>query len=293
MESENKVEKGNNQKIILIIIIIALLIGGGIGFILLNKENNKQPDTPINQEEIENKKPEDTIAKEIHLKTDIRSLIYYSFGLTTVFDSDSFADRYVEMLAPYGTLNKVSTAIIIAVGDTRGEDRTFTYDDLSKNMKSIIPKEEFETQYENYNRIDEKTVKQYYKKLFGEEMPKQEQTLKEGLYYDSVDNYFYLDRKMWWSSNYAHIVYINRIEEQGDKAYAYINVGNVKSMASSIGPGYTVDIYNDFSGDNFVETKEVPIEIDETNYTKYQEYKYTFKKADENGNYYLVSIDKN
>ena len=118
--------------------------------------------------------------------------------------------------------------------------------------------------------------------------------INEEIIYDSVINSIYFDKKHQLFilgdkkvATNGLIVYINRIEYNNELAYAYVNVGN--TYLGATGPGYIRKIYNGYNQNELVIEGE-NITIDESNYKKFKEYKYTFQK-DEEGNYYFLSIE--
>ena len=87
--------------------------------------------------------------------------------------------------------------------------------------------------------------------------------------------------------------YINRFVVDGDKIYLYVNYGISKEAGSY--PNVKVTIYKDLDYKD-VYKSEMSLKaandfrINESNYSNFSEYKFTFKK-DSNNNYYFVSIE--
>ncbi len=78
-------------------------------------------------------------------------------------------------------------------------------------------------------------------------------------------------------------LYKNKFTTKDDNAYVYVNIGYA-TLADDTSTYGDITRIEENTSENF--------SINESNYTKYSEYKYTFKK-DSNDNYYFVSVEKN
>ena len=133
-------------------------------------------------------------------------------------------------------------------------------------------------------------VKEAYKTIFNEDLSEPEEGWQGKIYYTTN---FYYDRVNHAFLHYLfyasatgpamNSLYMNRIEYQDDYAYVYVNVGS--SQGDEV-------IYNDYDSEDVVEPEVdyKTFKIDETNYMKFKEYKFSFKKNNE-GNYYFVSVE--
>ena len=92
--------------------------------------------------------------------------------------------------------------------------------------------------------------------------------------------------------------YINKYTTKGDEAYVYVNVGMVKADDDS---DNKFIVYSGHRDDSVVveefeyaidDYNNISYEINEGNYEKFDQFKFTFKKDKKTGNYYFVNIKK-
>lgn len=160
-----------------------------------------------------------------------------------------------------------------------------TYENMSDEAKEI-----FKPYVEagSINDIAEKqissdNVEERYQLLFGEKV--NNHSIKSCPYftYDSKNNVYYYSRQCGGTSDGTVYLYKNKFTTKDDNAYVYVNIGYA-ALADDTSTYGDITRIEENTLENF--------SINESNYTKYSEYKYTFKK-DSNNNYYFVSVEKN
>ena len=159
-----------------------------------------------------------------------------------------------------------------------------------KNVR-LTSEEKEATKYKGVStgKINVKDVDNAYQKLFGTKISSYkdiESGTPEFEYNEKKQIYYVYGQ--FPDSYYTPLMYINKMTENSKEAYVYVNVGTYFSDGSS----NLAIIYDDITTKTVIEqSKQTNYKIDETNYKKFSEYKYTFVK-DVNGNYYYSKIEK-
>lgn len=161
---------------------------------------------------------------------------------------------------------------------TKGNN--YDYNSTSDNVKETIKSK---LNWCNLQTISEADVNSVYKKIFGEDVKEFVDVYScPALTHDTNNHVYYKGGVVCgYETAEFNLFYINHIEEEGDLAYAYVNVGR------------RVDgvVYNDYNSENIVfEGVDYTFKIDKSNYEKFKEYKYTFHKNSDGG-YYFVSVE--
>ncbi len=321
-------EEYKKQRLIITIMVLIVLLFSTITLIFFVnrkikvKKEPKQEQEKIEQETIEQeeqeeekKQPEETKIKEetktpvqdcgeVDFKTNIFNIVHYLSGglilkedcnyilLTQEsFNSNKYrVDRFIRM-TDYTIDSKIALALRITPSNEEIE-----YKLLSENVKaekskiselngSPAPTDDTKIHSKSFEK-----VKKVYKTVFGEELEEPEDGWNRFIlysikYYYDKKNHSFVDVTPGASAaGYGvDFVYINRVEYIDDYAYVYLNVGHTEGDDNA---------YNGYSTEEIVEANidYKTYKIDETNYKKFKEYKYTFKKSSE-GNYYFVSVE--
>ena len=132
-------------------------------------------------------------------------------------------------------------------------------------------------------QVSAESVEERYQLLFGEKVSNHSLKNCPMYTYDSKNNVYYYSRQCGGTGDGTVYLYKNKFTTKDDNAYVYVNIGYATSADDTSTYGDITKIEENISED---------FSINESNYTKYSEYKYTFKK-DSNNNYYFVSVEKN
>lgn len=270
-------EKKNNGGLIAIIIILLVALLGVIfyvaydkGLIFSNDNKVEDNDVPTNEEEENN-----YIEKEITANDTIQKL-----------------NSMIELLAPKCNLSRGN--FYEKMFASKEDKLKITFESLSDKFTELTQEEKTAqgcTEYTQCHKISADEVVAQYKQLFGEELKTFENVYNKcpSYEYNSNNNVYY--RKAGGcggTCGYTHLSYINRYMEDNNNIYVYVNIGQPDRYTAN-DPLY---IYCDINKEKVCDqTKEDNYVINETNYQKFSEYKYTFEKNND-GTFYYKNLER-
>lgn len=293
MEKEIKEKKSNCSKIVIVILVILLL--GACAYIAYDKLMVKEDNNLTNEKKETTKSDKETVISDNLLINDLSEKITYlntariytgyekfndALNKSIEIDAYNFRDIYDKQLSDDDKLDITLNSL-----EKNYVNLSVTYENMSDEAKEI-----FKPYVEagSINDIDEKqissdNVEERYQLLFGEKV--NNHSIKSCPYftYDSKNNVYYYSRQCGGTSDGTVYLYKNKFTTKDDNAYVYVNIGYA-ALADDTSTYGDITRIEENTLENF--------SINESNYTKYSEYKYTFKK-DSNNNYYFVSVEKN
>ena len=281
-------------------------------FIPANNSNEEQKEIISESiEEIQNqksllKKTYECPNKKEFKTTPYSTLFYIVGGITSytlfdencdyiLFDKDSLNKKRnpIEMnwdsdfrMKDNSDEEKLKLAFLVVYSTNSG--KKIDYDILSDEVKEVV-----NSKLSHYEDIKNylysypyEEVNKVYKKLFGENISNYSHTWLRcnEVVYDKENKVFVeMAGLACGASAGINYLYINREENDGDYKYIYANIGHTEGDDNA---------YNDFSKEDIVirDIDYKTFNIDESNYQLFKEYKFIFKK-DENDNYYFVSFE--
>ncbi len=314
-------EKKNNVGLIAIIaILIVALLGLSFyvaydkGLIFNSEKNNEEND---NQESVEQENSNEMVIQELSTKVDLLSSVR---GI----GSPIIENLYKEEKITY--INEESKKII-AMRATKEESIKITGNaELATTVNSSAKKRGITEEYSSVctNPVDPvngcigttvKSKDEYvsmYHELFNEKLSVESYGNSAGyeVNWDVTDVctiYYYVFgiNKFIEHTGCGAILgypgygtvkdleYNNKYTIDGDYAYVYRNIGYIDKNTNT----NKIEVYSDYSKTKVVEelASEEAVsnyEIGEDNYTQFSEYKFTFKKNNDTGKYYFVSVEK-
>lgn len=293
MEKEIKEKKSNCSKIVILILVILLL--GACAYIAYDKLMVKEDNNLTNEKKETTKSDKETVISDNLLINDLSEKITYlntariytgyekfndALNKSIEIDAYNFRDIYDKQLSDDDKLDITLNSL-----EKNYVNLSVTYENMSDEAKEI-----FKPYVEagSINDIAEKqissdNVEERYQLLFGEKV--NNHSIKSCPYftYDSKNNVYYYSRQCGGTSDGTVYLYKNKFTTKDDNAYVYVNIGYA-ALADDTSTYGDITRIEENTLENF--------SINESNYTKYSEYKYTFKK-DSNNNYYFVSVEKN
>lgn len=293
MEKEIKEKKSNGSKIVIVILVILLL--GACAYIAYDKLMVKEDNNLTNEKKETTKSDKETVISDNLLINDLSEKITYlntariytgyekfndALNKSIEIDAYNFRDIYDKQLSDDDKLDITLNSL-----EKNYVNLSVTYENMSDEAKEI-----FKPYVEagSINDIAEKqissdNVEERYQLLFGEKV--NNHSIKSCPYftYDSKNNVYYYSRQCGGTSDETVYLYKNKFTTKDDNAYVYVNIGYA-ALADDTSTYGDITRIEENTLENF--------SINESNYTKYSEYKYTFKK-DSNNNYYFVSVEKN
>lgn len=293
MEKEIKEKKSNCSKIVIVILVILLL--GACAYIAYDKLMVKEDNNLTNEKKETTKSDKETVISDNLLINDLSEKITYlntariytgyekfndALNKSIEIDAYNFRDIYDKQLSDDDKLDITLNSL-----EKNYVNLSVTYENMSDEAKEI-----FKPYVEagSINDIAEKqissdNVEERYQLLFGEKV--NNHSIKSCPYftYDSKNNVYYYSRQCGGTSDGTVYLYKNKFTTKDDNAYVYVNIGYA-ALADDTSTYGDITRIEENTLENF--------SINESNYTKYSEYKYTFKK-DSNNNYYFVSVEKN
>ena len=300
---EEKSKKNKGKGLIVALVIAIVIILGLVGYICYDKGiilyKNKNKETT----NIEEEKVEEVVEKEItdeNTKQSILDKIYFLNIKTAVIDSPKI-NNYMEFIYPYVrselySANLNSSEKIFAAINSLGkefEPLTVSYENMEASVKEKFKVYSESTYFSSVVRyqISSSKVEQRYKELFGENLLNHKDVGRCPFYtYDSVNNLYYFTSECGGTSASTNALYVNKITTLDDNIYAYVNLAYITPHGDDISSS-TSDIYDGVSNEGkLIETTNDKYNLSE-NYTKFTNYKYTFKK-DSTGNYYFVKVEQ-
>ena len=307
---EAKPPKKKNSGQTIIIIIMILIIVGLVGYICYDKgiifESEKE--NTIEKSEIEENKDEEVeindklLIKDLSEKVadlNVKSVIADYTVISNPSDSSNKIFNYYFRKDIYENNLTSDTKLDIVLNSLIKE-----FENLSisyENMETSI-QEQFKQYVESGNyaqisnviekQVSQKKVEEKYLSLFGEELTNHRTIGICPLFsYDSKNSVYYYSRTCGGTTAGYTYLYKNKFTVKGENAYVYVNLG-FSDGENNVYDGYPSYDNNGNSTTKLVEKETDNFTINESNYSKYSEYKYTFKK-DTTGNYYFVSLEKN
>ena len=293
MEKEIKEKKSNGSKVV--IVILSLLLLGACAYIAYDKLMAKEDNNQTNEKKETTKDGKETVISDNLLINDLSEKITYlntariytgyekfndALNKSIEIDAYNFRDIYDKQLSDDDKLDITLNSL-----EKNYVNLSVTYENMSDEAKEI-----FKPYVEagSINDIAEKqissdNVEERYQLLFGEKV--NNHSIKSCPYftYDSKNNVYYYSRQCGGTSDGTVYLYKNKFTTKDDNAYVYVNIGYA-ALADDTSTYGDITRIEENTLENF--------SINESNYTKYSEYKYTFKK-DSNNNYYFVSVEKN
>ena len=293
MEKEIKEKKSNGSKVVIFILVVLLL--GACAYIAYDKLMVKEDNNQTNEKKETTKDGKETVISDNLLINDLSEKITYlntariytgyekfndALNKSIEIDAYNFRDIYDKQLSDDDKLDITLNSL-----EKNYVNLSVTYENMSDEAKEI-----FKPYVEagSINDIAEKqissdNVEERYQLLFGEKV--NNHSIKSCPYftYDSKNNVYYYSRQCGGTSDGTVYLYKNKFTTKDDNAYVYVNIGYA-ALADDTSTYGDITRIEENTLENF--------SINESNYTKYSEYKYTFKK-DSNNNYYFVSVEKN
>ena len=271
---ENKNDKSKN----IIIVILIIMIIGLAGLIcydkfIVKKENEKPASTTEKKEETTKAEDKEVDITDQNLKKDLSDKVSildrsiddrYPSSRRTIYNLEGITDNQKLRVTLMGSINKVA---------------------------ELTSEEKKKVDVHAVGKISVNDVETIYKKMFGTSISSYEdKTMGCPVFeYNKQQGVYYLLTGCNGLPDESDLSYINRLTQKGNEAYAYVNIG---TLYHDYNNGGKKIIYDDITRKVVIATDvEDNYKIDETNYKKFTEYKYTFTK-DSTGNYYFTKIEK-
>lgn len=270
MEGETKKRKGPIIAIVILIIVIIGLVGV-IGYIAYDK--GVFSDKKTNQATNSDKEVEITDKKLI---TDL----YKKVSILNRSDDSRYPStgRNIYNLTELTSAEKLRKVLM-------GSDK-FSQD---------ITEEDKKTSMDSTHLIAKASVsdiEDLYQQLFGTKITSYSETKSTGcpsFEYNENNKVYYLYGDCSGLEGEVGLIYVNKATKKKNEAYIYVNIGTY--IKDYYGSGEK-NVYDGIEQKTVVDKATTDdYKIDEKNYTKFSEYKYTFTK-DENDNYHFTKIEK-
>lgn len=275
---EKKTEKTKNNKVLVIVlIIVSVLLVGCIGFIIGNSNASKNNDI-VEKDNREEK--EETVSDDVLLKDDLADKIGMLETISTDDNSSYYRSGTIYAKNIKNEELSVSEKLFVVL------ERAY-WDNYGKS--SVTTNYDFGTMGSyGFTQIDVSKVEIAYKKLFGTSLKKSEHqgfnSTCPMFVYDETNQKYYAASECGGTSAYSIETYLNRVTVKGDEAYAYVSLAAIDSEKGII--------YTDYARTKQHSTVETIMGkvINKDNYKEFGEYKYTFKK--DNNNFYFAKLER-
>ena len=293
MEKEIKEKNSNGSKVV--IVILSLLLLGACAYIAYDKLMVKEDNNQTNEKKETKKSDRETVISDNLLINDLSEKVTYlntagiapgyggfadALNKSIEIPSYNFRDIYEKQLSDDDKLDITLNSL-----EQKYVNLSITYENMSDEAKEVF-KSYIETGSINdvvEKQVSAESVEERYQLLFGEKVSNHSLKNCPMYTYDSKNNVYYYSRQCGGTGDGTVYLYKNKFTTKDDNAYVYVNIGYATSADDTSTYGDITKIEENISED---------FSINESNYTKYSEYKYTFKK-DSNNNYYFVSVEKN
>lgn len=272
---EKNENKKSNKVLVVMLVIVTILLVGCVGYIIGSKDNKGEALEENNNEVVE--KTSDDYALNLDIKDKIATLERLS-------NSNEVSDYRTGVIYSKNSKNEeflVSQKLYVVLGKNFDQHRnnspvTTNYDfgvGLDKSSLSQLEVSDIEREYKNLFGV---AIQENQLQSFKEKCPM--------FIYDAPNKKYYAGAECGGTSPYTIQTYVNRITTKGDELYAYVSFA-VSDYENSI-------IYTDYARTKqHSKVTTMPSQIiNENNYKEFGEYKYTFKK--ENNNFYFVKIER-
>ena len=293
MEKEIKEKNSNGSKVV--IVILSLLLLGACAYIAYDKLMVKEDNNQTNEKKETKKSDRETVISDNLLINDLSEKVTYlntagiapgyggfadALNKSIEIPSYNFRDIYEKQLSDDDKLDITLNSL-----EQKYVNLSITYENMSDEAKEVF-KSYIEAGSINdvvEKQVSAESVEERYQLLFGEKVTNHSLKNCPMYTYDSKNNVYYYSRQCGGTGDGTVYLYKNKFTTKDDNAYVYVNIGYATSADDTSTYGDITKIEENISED---------FSINESNYTKYSEYKYTFKK-DSNNNYYFVSVEKN
>lgn len=293
MEKEIKEKNSNGSKVV--IVILSLLLLGACAYIAYDKLMVKEDNNQTNEKKETKKSDRETVISDNLLINDLSEKVTYlntagiapgyggfadALNKSIEIPSYNFRDIYEKQLSDDDKLDITLNSL-----EQKYVNLSITYENMSDEAKEVF-KSYIEAGSINdvvEKQVSAESVEERYQLLFGEKVSNHSLKNCPMYTYDSKNNVYYYSRQCGGTGDGTVYLYKNKFTTKDDNAYVYVNIGYATSADDTSTYGDITKIEENISED---------FSINESNYTKYSEYKYTFKK-DSNNNYYFVSVEKN
>ncbi len=297
-KEERKVKTNSTGKTIIIVILVILIIGLVLYICydkgLIFSSNKNTTSSNIKEELAEN------VEKEITdnlLINDLSQKITYLNTQSVYVGYESFIDdynlsntinRYFFRSNIYETTLTDDEKLDITLNSLLSsyENLSIAYENMDSASQSIF-KPYAETGSVSdiaEKQISQAKVEERYELLFGEKLSNNKNVGKCPMYvYDNVNKVYYYTRVCGGTDERMIYIYKNKFTTKNDEAYVYVNLGNSFDKTS---------IYDGYGKEKLIDSYTENYSINKSNYSKFTEYKYTFKRNSD-GNYYFSKLEKN
>ena len=293
MEKEIKEKNSNGSKVV--IVILSLLLLGACAYIAYDKLMVKEDNNQTNEKKETKKSDRETVISDNLLINDLSEKVTYlntagiapgyggfadALNKSIEIPSYNFRDIYEKQLSDDDKLDITLNSL-----EQKYVNLSITYENMSDEAKEVF-KSYIEAGSINdvvEKQVSAESVEERCQLLFGEKVSNHSLKNCPMYTYDSKNNVYYYSRQCGGTGDGTVYLYKNKFTTKDDNAYVYVNIGYATSADDTSTYGDITKIEENISED---------FSINESNYTKYSEYKYTFKK-DSNNNYYFVSVEKN
>ncbi len=300
-------EKKKNPLMIVLVIGLILVIIGLVIYICYDKGLITKHETETEEKENKTDIIEEAILTNPYIIQDLNEKLYFinasqlNYEYATLdynansISSYNFRDKKGASQADIFNNFNDDVKLQITLDSLRAL-RQFKYTTPEVAKNSVVA--DIYNRYDGTLRIQNISidkVKAQYKKYFGTDIKayKSFNTCLSEYYYDSnLQMYFWPNPQCGGISAGSVKIYKNKYTTKANEAYVYVNYGLLTAHPET---GMS-DLYKDINMEeiykaNISDQERGSIEINETNYQDFSEYKYTFKK-DENGNYYFVKLER-
>ena len=282
---------------IILIVILLLAAGGGAAyyFLVMNKDDNKTPETTTvakKEEELKDQLIIEVLNKGIDA--------YETESIGRVDDKLYTSENY--------KATDASMKLLIALLNTESSNNDSELDALQKDYSYTNPLFSVEANEAEYEYVEYKDLLNTYKKIYNEDIPEITQEtitkLKEYAdgpvcpipYYDKINKLFMELHACGGDSGRNNLTYKYKYEKvtEGDKEtyYAYVAVGYTALDENDSDKEYVHFSYITDNKEDITNLPEDSFKINESNYTKFDKFKYVFVKDKTTGNIYVDHIEK-
>ncbi len=305
MEENSK----NNKVIKFFVVILIIAILGFAGYICYdkvlspnngtNKNNNEQKEKDKQTDEKEEDITDQSLINDLSKKVSILNIYGGNSTLKSVsndnYSTDYLTSKSLTILA-YESNDSKGNNIYSTILDEKSKLRMVLMNAVEYSEVSIPEKDVQIKEKIGYKalkgQVSASDVEAAYFNLFGEKLVNHASIIVDnnicpGFYYDEVNKVYFGVPECGGTSFATFLLYKNKFSKKANEAYVYVNIGN-----TDINKRTVYDDYVSVDNQTVIEKKiSKDYKIDESNHTKFTEYKYTFAK-DTTGNYYFSKVEK-
>lgn len=292
MEQENNKNNDNSNKLLVVIIVIlTVALVGTIGYITYDKIVLNDKGTT--EEKEESKKDENVVEKKVEDSTLIADIERKIETLTSIDEtSDDGAYNHFYIYKNGIKSNELSTdrKLYSVLEKNYDENRYSSPVTTNYDFSSFAGAEHAESYKQFFTQLDVSKIEEDYYNVYGEKVSSHKDfEACPTFLYDSQNSKYYGGKECGDPWGIAIRTYTNKMVSKGNNIHAFVNIAMI-ILDTNSGAN---NIYTDYDRTNLYSDTVTDFNnvINESNYTQFSEYKFTFTK-DKTGNYYFTSVEK-